>query len=75
MLRAGELTIDPATRAVRLAGRRIELSAKEFALLHALAEDPARVYGKQELLRDVGAIWRPAGRARWTPTRAGCARS
>jgi DNA-binding response OmpR family regulator len=53
VMRVGELTIDPATRAVRLAGRRIELSAKEFALLHALAEQPTRVYGKQELLRDV----------------------
>ena len=53
LLRIGELTVDPHTRAVRLAGRGIGLSAKEFALLHALAEDPTRVYDKQELLRDV----------------------
>jgi DNA-binding response OmpR family regulator len=53
VMRVGELTIDPATRAVRLAGRRVELSAKEFALLHRLAEDPTRVYRKHELLRDV----------------------
>jgi DNA-binding response OmpR family regulator len=53
VIRVGELTLDPSTRAVRLAGRRIDLSAKEFALLHALAEDPTRVLGKQELLRDV----------------------
>jgi DNA-binding response OmpR family regulator len=53
VMRVGELTIDPATRAVRLAGRRVDLSAKEFALLHALAEQPTRVYRKQELLRDV----------------------
>jgi DNA-binding response OmpR family regulator len=53
LLRVGELTIDPLTRVVRLGGRSVELSAKEFALLHALAEEPARVYGKQELLRDV----------------------
>jgi DNA-binding response OmpR family regulator len=53
VIRVGELTLDPSTRAVRLAGRRIGLSAKEFALLHALAEDPTRVLGKQELLRDV----------------------
>ncbi|MGH3995246.1 MAG: winged helix-turn-helix domain-containing protein, partial [Pseudonocardiaceae bacterium] len=63
VLRAGELTLDPVTRAVRLAGRRIELSAKEFALLHALAEDPMRVYGKQELLRDVWG-YLAAGRTR-----------
>jgi len=49
----GELTVDPSTRAVRLAGRPVELSAKEFALLHHLAEDPERVYTKRELLRDV----------------------
>jgi DNA-binding response OmpR family regulator len=53
VLRVGELTVDPLTRTVRLGGRRVELSAKEFALLHALAEEPARVYKKQELLRDV----------------------
>ena len=53
LLRVGELTVDPSTRAVRLAGKRVELAAKEFALLHALAEEPTRVYGKNELLRDV----------------------
>jgi DNA-binding response OmpR family regulator len=53
LLRVGELTVDPSTRAVRLAGRKVDLAAKEFALLHALAEDPTRVYGKNELLRDV----------------------
>ena len=53
VIRVGELTLDPSTRAVRLAGRRIELAAKEFALLQALAEHPTRVYGKNELLRDV----------------------
>ncbi len=53
VLRVGELTLDPATRSVRLGGRPVRLSAKEFALLRALAEEPTRVYGKNELLRDV----------------------
>jgi DNA-binding response OmpR family regulator len=53
ILRVRDLTIDPTTRIVRLAGSRIELSAKEFALLHALAAEPTRVYRKHELLRDV----------------------
>jgi DNA-binding response OmpR family regulator len=53
VMRIGELTVDPLTRAVRLAGEAVYLSAKEFALLQALAEQPTRVYGKQELLRDV----------------------
>jgi DNA-binding response OmpR family regulator len=53
VVRVGDLTVDPATRAVRLAGHPVHLSAKEFALLHALAEDPTRVRSKNELLRDV----------------------
>jgi DNA-binding response OmpR family regulator len=52
-MRVGELTIDPLTRAVRMGGRAVQLSAKEFALLVALAEEPTRVYAKQQLLRDV----------------------
>jgi DNA-binding response OmpR family regulator len=53
LVRVGELTIDPATRAVRLAGEAVTLSAKEFGLLYALAVDPGRVVTKTELLRDV----------------------
>ena len=53
LVRAGDLTIDPAARSVRLAGRLVPVSAKEFALLHALASDPSRVFSKPELLRDV----------------------
>ena len=52
-VQVGELTIDPVTRIVRLGERTVRLSAKEFALLHALSEEPTRVYTKQELLRDV----------------------
>ena len=59
VLRVGELTLDPSTRAVRLSGRRVELAAKEFALLQALAEQPTRVYRKQELLRDVWGYLSP----------------
>lgn len=53
VVRVGELTLDPSTRAVRLAGVPVHLSAKEFALLQALADDPTRVRSKTELLRDV----------------------
>jgi DNA-binding response OmpR family regulator len=61
--RVGDLTVDPLTRTVRLGGRPIELSAKEFALLQALAEQPTRVFLKQELLRDVWGF-RSAGNTR-----------
>ena len=49
----GELAIDPESRQVRLGDEAIALSAKEFALLHALARQPTRVFTKAELLRDV----------------------
>jgi DNA-binding response OmpR family regulator len=61
--RVGELTIDPATREVRVCGRIVELAAKEFALLRALASDPRRVFTKEELLRDVWG-YRSLGRTR-----------
>jgi DNA-binding response OmpR family regulator len=63
VMRVGELTIDPATRTVRLGGRPVPLAAKEFALLQALAEDPTRVLGKQELLKGVWG-YRSMGRTR-----------
>jgi DNA-binding response OmpR family regulator len=61
--RIGELAIDPATRKVRVAGELVELAAKEFALLRALAADPRRVFTKEELLRDVWG-YRSLGRTR-----------
>src|SRR5947208_13423924 len=53
VLCVGELTLDPLTRAVRVGERDVALSNKEFALLHALARQPTRVFSKNELLRDV----------------------
>jgi DNA-binding response OmpR family regulator len=53
VLRVGSLEIDPAARAASLRGRRLELAAKEFALLRTLASAPTRVFTKEELLRDV----------------------
>ena len=53
VMRVGDLTVDPSTRSVRLGGRPVSLSAKEFALLQALAVEPTRVLTKAELLRDV----------------------
>jgi DNA-binding response OmpR family regulator len=53
VLQVGELRIDPVGREVALGERKIELSAKEFALLRTLATEPTRVFTKEELLRDV----------------------
>jgi DNA-binding response OmpR family regulator len=53
LMKVGEITINLAERTVRVKDRLVELSGKEFALLCALAQDPTRVYSKEELLRDV----------------------
>jgi DNA-binding response OmpR family regulator len=58
-----DLEIDLASRVVRVAGDGVQLSAKEFDLLVALAEDPERVFRKEELLRDVWGF-RSLGRTR-----------
>ena len=61
--RVGEIVIDPARRVVRVGGRTVDLSNKEFALLRHLASDPTRVFTKEELLRDVWGF-RSLGRTR-----------
>jgi DNA-binding response OmpR family regulator len=49
----GQITINREERSVTVGERRVELSAKEFSLLGALASEPTRVFTKEELLRDV----------------------
>ncbi|MBD0316988.1 MAG: response regulator transcription factor [Thermoleophilia bacterium] len=58
-----DLTIDVASRTVRVGGERVQLSAKEYDLLVALAEEPERVFRKEELLRNVWGF-RSLGRTR-----------
>jgi DNA-binding response OmpR family regulator len=62
-LRIGDLDIDRLSRAVRVRGRAVSLSAKEYDLLVALAGEPERVFRKEELLRDVWGF-RSLGRTR-----------
>ena len=57
------LEIDLSSRVVRVAGQSVRLSAKEYDLLVALAEDPERVFRKEDLLRDVWGF-RSMGRTR-----------
>ena len=52
-LRVGDLTVDTDGRRVLLAGEQIELTAKEFDLLAALAARPGTVVSRQRLLDDV----------------------
>ena len=52
-LAAGPIAIDRATRRVTVHGLPVGLAAKEYELLVKLASDPARVFTKEELLREV----------------------
>jgi DNA-binding response OmpR family regulator len=62
-LSIGALEIDRPSRIVRVAGRPVQLSAREYELLLALAAEPERVFRKEELLRDVWGF-RSLGRTR-----------
>jgi DNA-binding response OmpR family regulator len=53
VLVAGPIQIDLHTRVVRACGVPVALSQKEYGLLARLASEPARVFTKEELLRDV----------------------
>lgn len=48
-LRCGDLTINPATHQVFLGAKEIALSAKEFAVLHALIDRPGAVLSRVQL--------------------------
>ena len=62
-MRVGLLSIDPATREVKVGDRDVELANKEFELLRTLASEPQRVFTKDELLRDIWGFESP-GRTR-----------
>jgi DNA-binding response OmpR family regulator len=52
-LEVGDLTIDPGAHDVTIQGKSIQLSGREFALLHALALEAERVLSVDELLKRV----------------------
>ena len=47
----GDLTIIPSAREVRIASRTLELRTQEFDLLLTLAEQPGRVFSREQLLQ------------------------
>lgn len=53
VLSNGTLTLDPATRTVSSVGVQCSLSAREYALLHALMLRPGTVLSRSELERHV----------------------
>lgn len=53
MIRVGDLTIDPHSYTTRLRGESLALTYKEFELLKFLAQQPGRVFSRDQLLREV----------------------
>jgi DNA-binding response OmpR family regulator len=62
-LLAGGLVVDCRTRRVTVEGAPVLLAGREYELLVKLASEPARVFTKEELLRDVWGF-RSIGRTR-----------
>ena len=56
LIRAGDLEINPTTRTVKVSGRDIRLTPKEFDLLHFLATNPNVPMAHVKLLQ---AVWGP----------------
>ncbi|HET7762035.1 MAG TPA: response regulator transcription factor [Phycicoccus sp.] len=52
-LTAGHLSLDPTTRRVTREGREIQLTAREYALLHHLMRKVGQVQSKAEILENV----------------------
>ncbi len=55
-IRVGDITLDPIRHVVRRDGERIDLTAKEFALLAALMQRPGQVFSRSVLLDTVWGV-------------------
>jgi DNA-binding response OmpR family regulator len=53
ILQVEDLEIDRASHDVRRAGRRIDLTSEEYALLEYLATDPGRVFSRSAIIEHV----------------------
>jgi two-component system copper resistance phosphate regulon response regulator CusR len=53
VLRVGDLEIDRLSQSVRRAGKKIELTAKEYGLLEYLATNPGRVFSRTMIIEHV----------------------
>jgi DNA-binding response OmpR family regulator len=53
VLRVGDLEVDRLSKQVRRAGKRIDLTAKEYSLLEYLATNPGRVFSRTMIIEHV----------------------
>ncbi len=52
-INAGDMVIDRASYTIRLNGEEITLPKKEFELIYFLAQNPNKVFGRDELLQNI----------------------
>ncbi|MBV9453393.1 MAG: response regulator transcription factor [Rubrobacter sp.] len=55
-IRVGDVTLDPVRHVVRLGDERVDLTAKEFALLATLMQRPGQVFSRSVLLDTVWGV-------------------
>ncbi len=53
LLHLGELTIDIEKKCLFLGDKKVELSRKEFEILHLMGKSPGRIYSREEILNRV----------------------
>lgn len=53
LLQAGDLTVNLITREVKVAGKSVKLTSREFGLLEYLMRSPGRVYTRTQMLEHV----------------------
>src|SRR5919202_3771947 len=56
VIRVGDVTLDPVRHVVRLGNERVDLNAKEFALLATLMQRPGQVFSRSVLLDTVWGV-------------------
>ena len=56
VIRVGDVTLDPVRHVVRLRDERVDLTAKEFALLATLMQRPGQVFSRSVLLDTVWGV-------------------
>ena len=60
--RVGQLTVDPGRHEVTVAGRRVECTRGEFALIEAMSAQPERVFTRLQLLEIINGLDRGSTR-------------
>lgn len=53
ILKVGDLTLNTLTRKATRSGRTIELTSREFALLHLLMSKPKQIFTREQIAREV----------------------